>query len=108
MEYSRNFGSNFPGSFIPLGTKKDIDDTVKDLITQYYSYIDSGNITDANMLYENNKEVLEDYKIDMAYVNRLEEEIYNVGLNILKCTKNIISDVEPIEQSNDGFWYQEY
>lgn len=32
MEYSHNFGSNFPNEIIPVGTKKDIDDTIKELI----------------------------------------------------------------------------
>ncbi len=108
MEYSRNFGSNFPDSLIPVGTKKDVDNTIKNLITQYYSYIDTGNIDAANTLYSNNKSVLENYIINMDYINRLEEEIFNIGVNALKKVTNAIGTDEPIEQADDGYWYKDY
>lgn len=108
MEYSRNFGSQFPDSLIPVGTKKDIDNTVKNLISQYYSYIDAGNINAANTLYNANKNTLEDYSINMAYINRLEEEIFNIGLNALTKVSNVISTTEPIAQADDGYWYKDY
>lgn len=108
MKYSHNFGSNFPNSLIPIGTKKDVDNTIKNLLNQYYAYIDSGNIDAANTLYSNNKSVLEDYIINMAYINRLEEEIFNVGVNALKKTTNVIGTDEPIDQADDGYWYKDY
>lgn len=108
MNYSYNFGSSFPKDLIPVGTKKDIDDTVKNLITQYYAYIDAGNISAANTLYNDNKGILEDYQIDMAYINRLEEEIYNIGVNVLKKRENVISTSEPDDQADDGYWYKDY
>lgn len=108
MDYSYNFGSKFPGELIPPGTKKDVDDTVKNLVSQYYAYIDAGNISAANALYNNNKNILADYQIDMAYINRLEEEIYNVGLNVLKKRENVISVSEPADQADDGYWYKDY
>lgn len=108
MNYSYIFGSNYPTELIPVGTKKDIDDNVKDLILQYYALIDSGDTDNANALYENNKNILEPYLIDMTYVNRLEEEIYNIGLTVLKQTTNMISAAEPIAQDADGYWYQDY
>lgn len=108
MEYSRNFGSNFPDSLIPVGTKKDIDNTVKNLISQYYSYIDNGNIEAANSLYSNNKNVLEDYIINLAYINRLEEELFNIGINVLKKSTNVIGTNEPLDQADNGYWYKDY
>ncbi len=108
MEYSRNFGSNFPNELVPVGTKKDIDDTAKELIIQYYKLIESGKISEANALYAANKTLLEPYMIDMAYVNRLEEETYNIGLGMLKKTEIVISNSEPIDQPENGVWYQEY
>ena len=42
MNYSREFGSQFPSSLIGVGTKKDIDNSVKDLINQYNAYCDAG------------------------------------------------------------------
>lgn len=108
MDYSRNFGSKFPEEFIPVGTKKDIDDKVTNLVSQYYAYIDAGNISAANTLYNDNKSILEDYQIDMAYINRLEEEIYNVGVDVLKKRENIISASEPSGQEADCYWYKDY
>lgn len=108
MEYSRNFGSNFPDELIPVGTKKDVDNSIKNLISQYYAYIDSGNIDAAKTLYDNNKSTLEDYKIDMAYINRIEEEVFNIGLNVLKKLTNIIGIDEPIDQADGGYWYKDY
>lgn len=108
MEYSHNFGSNFPSELIPVGDKKDIDDTVKSLINQYNSYISAGNLTSANALYESNKNTLEPYMINMKYINRLEEEIYNTALSALNQIKSVISSTEPASQSTDSFWYQDY
>ncbi len=108
MEYSHNFGSNFPSELIPVGDKKDIDDTVKDLIIQYDSYISAGNLDSANELYENNKDILDSYAIKMKDINRLEEEIYNTALLALNQIKNVVSETEPISQSVDSYWYQDY
>lgn len=108
MEYSYNFGSNFPNELIPVGDKKDIDDDVKDLIIEYYSYISTGNLTSANNFYDSNKDTLEPYMINMAYINRLEEEVYNTALSMLNQTNSIVATSEPASQSNDSFWYQDY
>lgn len=108
MEYSHNFGSNFPSELIPVGDKKDIDDSVKDLIVQYNSYISAGNLDSANELYESNKTKLDPYAIKMKDINRLEEEIYNTALLALNQIKNVISDTEPSSQSVDSYWYQDY
>lgn len=108
MEYSHNFGSNFPNELLPIGTKKDVDDTVKDLINQYYSYLSSGDLPSANALYESNKEILEPYMINMEYINKLQEEIYNMGITVLNSVKSIISPIEPATQSVNSFWYQDY
>ncbi|MDE7354995.1 MAG: hypothetical protein K2O06_18405 [Acetatifactor sp.] len=108
MEYSHNFGSNFPGSLIEAGTKKDVDDTVKELIRKYYACMDAGDINGAYILYNANKEILEAYRIDMNDINRLQEEIYNVSLSVLKGSPSIIGTAEPADQSRDSFWYQDY
>ena len=109
MEYSRQFGSTFPdGVYATIGTKRDVDDTVVDLINQYYAYIDAGDITSAKGLYDTNVTTLEPYMINMAYVNALAEEIYNIALYTQKQITSVISDVEPSEQPTNGFWYQDY
>ncbi len=107
MEYSHIFGSNFPSGIISVGTKQDIDDSVKDVIMQYYTLMESGRLNDAQILYSNNKELLEPYMINMEYINRLEEEIYNIGLTALNQSTNIVLSNEPASQPENGFWYKE-
>lgn len=108
MDYSREFGSQFPSSLINVGTKKDIDDSVKDLINQYNAYCDAGDLSSAFNIYEQNKNILKNYMIDMKYINQLEEEIYNTGLFALNQTSVIYSDIEPETQSENGRWIMEY
>lgn len=110
MEYSHIFGSSFPQEPIPMGTKKDIDDNVKALISQYYAYMDSGNIGNAASLYNSNKEVLDPYIVSSAYFNRLEEEMYNLGVGLLGSVSTVISDTEPDAStlSVNSHWLQEY
>ncbi len=108
MEYSRIFGSKFPDALIPVGDKKDVDNTVASLINQYYSYVDSGNISRAKELYEANKSELQKYIIDMEYINRLEEEIFNTGLGALKVTTSVVQDYEPLDQGENAYWFKDY
>lgn len=108
MQYSHNFGSNFPNGLIPFGNKKDLDDSVKDLVAEYYSYLSIGDLNQANELYENNKETLEPYSIKMKEINRQHEEIYNIALYALNQIKSVISDKEPITQSEGSYWYVDY
>ncbi|MBQ7781110.1 MAG: hypothetical protein IJ405_03710 [Lachnospiraceae bacterium] len=108
MNYSHNFGSNFPKSPIAAGTKKDIDDSVKDLILQYYALQEIGNTAAAAALYQENKETLEPYILDSAYFNLLEEELYNVGLTALTTLTTIVSDTEPVAQTTNSHWLKEW
>lgn len=108
MDYSRNFGSNFPNTLIPVSSKLDVDDTVVNLIKQYYAFIDSGNTSSAKALFDENKAILQPYIINANDINRYEEEIYNTGLFVLKKITNIVSTDEPLDQAVDGWWYQEY
>lgn len=108
MNYSHNFGSNFPNELIPVGNKKDIDNTVKDLIVQYQSYIASGDLASANELYEQNKDKLDPYIINVKMLNRMQEDIYNTAVFALKQIKNVVSETEPADQNVDSFWYADY
>ena len=108
MAYSHNFGSNFPDELIPVGTKKDIDNSVRNLISQYYSYIDAKDINSAATLYDENKSILEPYMVNSDYFNRLEEDIYNIGVFALNSATTIISDTEPISQSVNSHWLKEW
>ncbi len=108
MDYSHMFGSNFPSELIPVGSKKDIDNSVKILISQYYALVDTGDVNGANEFYQTYKESLEPYIINSAYFNRLEEEIYNVGISALSNLTTIISDTEPILQETNSHWLKEW
>lgn len=108
MNYSHNFGSNFPESAIAAGTKKDIDDSVKDLILQYYELQEAGNTASAATLYQENKEILAPYMVDSAYFNLLEEELYNAGLTALTALTTIVSDTEPAAQTTNSHWLKEW
>ena len=108
MGYSRTFGSRFPGTCIEVGTRRDVDDSVADVIRQYNACFNSGNMNDAAALYEQNKVLLKPYIIDMAYVNRLEEEIYNTGLYAMYTASSVISPEPPSEQNSGGYWLSDY
>lgn len=108
MAYSRTFGSRFPGTCIKVGTRKDVDDSVAAVIRQYNACISSSNMNDAAALYEQNKTLLEPYMIDMRYINRLEEEIYNTGLYAMYTASSVISAEQPAEQNVGGYWLSDY
>ena len=44
ITYSRESGSLFPDSILSMNDKKDIDDSVKDIIMQIYSLIENNKI----------------------------------------------------------------
>lgn len=108
MNYSHRFGSNFPNEVIPIGSKQDINNAVKTLVSQYYSQIDAGNIAGANVIYETYKDLLEPYIVNSAYFNQLEEEIYNVGVAVLNNITTVVSDEEPLVQETYSNWLKEW
>ena len=109
MGYSRTFGSNYPSTLIPLGTHKDVDNTIVNLVNQYNAYVQAGNMTTAMNYYAQNRSKLEPYMINTSYINRLEEEIYNTGLYALSNSSSITSNTEPtVEQAVDSYWLQDY
>ena len=44
----------------------------------------------------------------MEDFNRYEEELFNIGLKVLKQTTNIVNQSEPIDQEKDSYWYKDY
>lgn len=109
MNYSRTFGSKFPSECISFGNHKDVDDTVVDLVNQYNTYIQTGDMVAAANFYTNNKIKLEPYVLNISYINRLEEEIYNTGLYALSSSNSVISETEPeTEQGAGSYWFQDY
>lgn len=102
--YSRESGSLFPDSQLVLDDFKDIDDDVKDVISQYYQLIQTGNITEAITLKQNHPE-LEAYWISAAKLNLLKEEIQNIGIYTQLLRETVISDTEPdLEYDKNTIW----
>ena len=108
MEYSHIFGSNFPNEAVAIGSKKDVDDSVINLISQYYAYLDAKDLDSATTLYNENKNTLDPYIVDSNYFSMLEEELYNTGLFALNSSTSIISDIEPVSQSINSHWLKEF
>ncbi len=108
MNYSRIFGSQFPNSVISVGSRKDVDNSVIDLINRYNGYVSSGDINAANELYNDNKNLLEPYTFNSNYLNLLEEEIYNLGIGLLSSMSTIISSDMPANQSVNSYWLEDY
>lgn len=107
--YSHIFGSQFPSSLINVGTRKDVDDSILPLLTQYFAYLDAGDMESAAEYYEQNESVLEPYNANAKYLNRLEEEIYNTGVKALLQYNVIQSNLEPtVEQDDGSYWVKEY
>ena len=104
--YNHNFGSTFPTSAPTFVQKKDIDDSVKSMIETYYGYINREDITGAYQYYEANKTTLESYIIDSNFINKLSEEVYNMGLYSLHYAPTIISNTEPESQLQYGSWFK--
>lgn len=44
----------------------------------------------------------------MAYINRLEEEIWNTAVVTLNKLTTVVSDTVPLSQSENSFWLKEY
>lgn len=105
-DYSRESGSLFPDSLLNMEQFKDIDDTVKDVILEYYSDISQGKISEAMALKESHQE-LNPYWIDAAKLNLLKEEIQNIGIFAQKLRSTVVSAEEPtLNYANDTLWYQ--
>lgn len=108
MNYSHIFGSQFPSAVISVGSRKDIDDMVKNLIKEYYAFIESGDLSSANDLYYKNKALLEPYTFNSNYLNLLEEEVYNLGVGLISSMSTIISSDMPTNQAINGYWLEDY
>lgn len=107
-DYSREFGSQYPSELIPLGTHKDVDDSVVELINEYNSYVENSEMESAYQFYLYNKDILDPYIITMNYFNYLEEEVYNTGVFALMNAPIIHSTEEPIASEEGAYWIQEY
>lgn len=104
ITYSRESGSLFPDSLLNMEKFKDIDDTVKDVILEYYTDISQGRITEAMSLKEAHTE-LAPYWIDASKLNLLKEEIQNIGIYAQKLRSTVVSSEEPgIDYDEHTLW----
>lgn len=104
--YSRESGSKFPDSPLDMPDMKDIDDSVKDIVIQYYAFMAQGNIDGALALKSSHPE-LKAYWFDASKLNLIGEEIQNLGIYAKLLRTNAISDTEPEEYYDTGtLWYQ--
>lgn len=102
--YSRESGSLFPDSILSVNEFKDIDDTVKDIMVEYYSDISQGKITEAMALKDAHPE-LSSYWIDAEKLNLFKEEIQNIGMYAQKLRTTIVSDAEPeLDYDENTLW----
>ena len=94
ITYSRESGSLFPDSILSMNDKKDIDDSVKDLVMQIYSLIENNKINKAKALRNDHPE-LDDYEVNAADFNLLTEEIQNIGIYTKRLSGTVVLKDEP-------------
>ena len=105
--YSRESGSQFPDSLLNLNDFKDIDDSVKEIISQYYKFIRDGNIDSALALKEAHSQELEDYWISASKLNLLKEEIQNIGIYSRLLHGTVISKTKPtLDYAEGSYWIE--
>ncbi len=105
-KYSRESGSLFPDSLLELNDFKDIDDSVKDVMTNYYKYVHAGNI-DAALSLKNEHPELEDYWVNASKLNLMKEEIQNIGMFATMLRGTVISNEEPeLDYDTGSYWIQ--
>lgn len=80
MEYTRNFGSQFPDKVMNLRTFKDVDATALSLVNQIKKLQNAGDFKNASLLIEQNKEFLDNYILSAEYLNFLDEETRNIEI----------------------------
>ena len=108
MEYSRNFGSQYPVVQMAVSQKKDIDNNVVTLVNVIENYVHNNDLENASIFLEVNKDVLDPYIIDSSFFNLIQEEIYNIGILALSKQNSMVSDKQPTTQTVAGsYWIQD-
>ncbi len=108
MEYSRNFGSQYPKVQMIVSEKKDIDNNVLNIVNAIENYIKDEDITTAAQLMEENADLLEPYNINSNFFNLIQEEIYNIGLLAISKQNTMISSTQPTTQTTAGsYWIED-
>lgn len=109
MEYSRLFGSQFPDQQLVIQEKVDVDNSIVTIVNRIENYVKAGDMVNASKVYEDNKDILDPFIINSAFINLLQEEIFNVGLLALSKQSNIVSsDMPTTQEVAGGYWIQDY
>lgn len=80
MEYTRNFGSQFPDNILELRTFLDVDASILQLVNQIKQYQLEGDFFRSQALIDANKEKLDKYMCTSEYINLLDEETRNLEI----------------------------
>lgn len=108
MEYSRNFGSQYPEVQMTVSEKKDIDNNVVAIVNQVETYVRNNDLAHAAELLESNADLLEPYNINSAFFNLIQEEIYNIGLLAISKQNSMVSSTQPTTQTVAGsYWLKD-
>lgn len=108
ITYSRESGSLFPDLILSMNDKKDIDDSVKDIVMQIYSLIENNKINKAKALRNDHPE-LDDYEVNATDFNLLAEEIQNIGIYTKRLSGTVVSKDEPtLDYDTGSSWIQPF
>lgn len=109
MNYSREFGSNFPNSVMDIRTFKDVDETVISLVKKVREYQAKGDYASSKAILEDNAELLKDYMLSSDYFNLLAEETRNLEIYAMgNQQQTYYTDVVPTDiSSTNDVWIGE-
>lgn len=97
-EYSRKFGSQFPGRVMELHNYQNVTTDLYPIVEQYRKYCEVYDLESANILLSQYPE-LKNCKFDTDDINLFDEERYNTQLYALsKGQVVIVSEEEPLPQ----------
>lgn len=106
INYSRESGSLFPDQVINIPDFKDVDDSIKDIIMQYYQLLSDNDFNSARMFLRSYPE-LDNYIVNAKKLNLLFEELQNIAIFAKLQKLSVISQDEPLGQYDIGTaWYQ--
>lgn len=96
---------------IELSKYKDISEAtpeIKGIIHQIELYRINGNMDAAYELLEKNKTALKPYIVTNESFNKIENDIYNLSVDVIGTQKIILNDSEPSKLATNSEWLKPY
>lgn len=96
---------------IELSKYKDISEAtpeIKSIIHQIELYRINGNMDAAYELLEKNKTALKPYIVTNESFNKIENDIYNLSVDVIGTQKIILNDSEPSKLATNSEWLKPY